>query len=189
MVSGPHAAASSRYLLVLALVSSLARGEVNVLGLLTTAFAAIGFTIIVATWGTRTFGRFVPAVQERLRVGEGEFALSMCLLFGLSLLAMHVSVAAIIGAFLAGMALSETVGPRVHDLAHGVTELLVPFFLAGGGIAVPFSCRFGKPGAVYAAAFGGSAAGAVLALHMVRAAALVLNEMATFDGAGITDKS
>lgn len=42
--------------------------------------------------------------------------------------------------------------------------LAVPFFLAGSAIAVPFVCRFGKPGPVYAAAFAGSAAGAVLAL-------------------------
>jgi hypothetical protein len=42
--------------------------------------------------------------------------------------------------------------------------LAVPFFLAGGAIAVPFAYRFGKPGPVYAAAFAGSAAGAFLAL-------------------------
>ena len=39
-----------------------------------------------------------------------------------------------IGAFLAGMALSESVNQRVKDLAHGITELLVPFFLAGIGM-------------------------------------------------------
>jgi Kef-type K+ transport system membrane component KefB len=32
------------------------------------------------------------------------------------------------------MVLSESAGPRVRDLAHGVTELLVPFFLAGIGL-------------------------------------------------------
>jgi hypothetical protein len=42
--------------------------------------------------------------------------------------------------------------------------LAVPFFLAGGAIAVPFAFRFGKPGPVYAASFAGSAAGAFLAL-------------------------
>jgi len=43
-------------------------------------------------------------------------------------------VAPIIGAFLAGMAMGEALPHRVHDLAHGVTELLVPFFLAGIGL-------------------------------------------------------
>ncbi|MBI5342189.1 MAG: hypothetical protein HZB63_02510 [Deltaproteobacteria bacterium] len=42
--------------------------------------------------------------------------------------------------------------------------LAVPFFLAGGAIAVPFAFRFGRPGPVYAACFAGSAAGAVIAL-------------------------
>jgi Kef-type K+ transport system membrane component KefB len=121
-------------LIVLALVSSLARGSVDLLHLGLTAAAAIGFTLLVAAWGTRTAGRVVPRMRERLHVAEGEFALSMMLLFGLSLLAVYAGVAAIIGAFLAGMALSESVGHRVHDLAHGVTELLVPFFLAGIGL-------------------------------------------------------
>jgi Kef-type K+ transport system membrane component KefB len=121
-------------LLVLAVVSSLARGAINVAGLATTAGLAAGFTFIVAKWGTRTMEKVVPRMQERLRVGEAQFALAMVLLFALSLLAVYVGVAAIVGAFLAGMALAESVGPRVHDLAHGVTELLVPFFLAGIGM-------------------------------------------------------
>lgn len=121
-------------LLVLAVVSSLARGQVRVIDLIVTAVAAIGFTILVAAWGTRAAGSVVPRVREKLRVAEAEFALSMTLLFGLALLAVYAGVAAIIGAFLAGMALSESVGERVHDLAHGVTELLVPFFLAGIGL-------------------------------------------------------
>jgi len=78
--------------------------------------------------------RFGPRVGQRLRLGEGQFALSMVLLFALSVLSVYAGVAAIIGAFLAGMALAESVGRRVHDLAHGVTELLVPFFLAGIGL-------------------------------------------------------
>lgn len=121
-------------LLVLAVVSGLARGQVRVADLVVTAVAAIGFTILVAAWGTRAARTVVPRVREKLRVGEAEFALSMTLLFGLALLAVYTGVAAIIGAFLAGMALSESVGERVHDLAHGVTELLVPFFLAGIGL-------------------------------------------------------
>jgi Kef-type K+ transport system membrane component KefB len=61
------------------------------------------------------------------------------LLFGLSVLAVYAGVAAIIGAFLAGMALAESVSHRVHDLAHGITELLVPFFLAGIGLMLDVS--------------------------------------------------
>jgi len=121
-------------LLVLSLVSSMARGKVNVLELCLTAAIALAFTAIVARWGSRTMHRVVPRVQKRLYVSEGEFALALCLLFGLSLLAVYAGVAAIVGAFLAGMALSETVERRVVDLTSGVSELLVPFFLAGIGL-------------------------------------------------------
>jgi Kef-type K+ transport system membrane component KefB len=52
----------------------------------------------------------------------------------LALLATYAGVAAIIGAFLAGMALSESLEPRVYSLVDGVTELLLPFFLVTIGL-------------------------------------------------------
>jgi Kef-type K+ transport system membrane component KefB len=121
-------------LLVLAVVSSLARGRVNVAGLALTAAVALAFTLIVAKWGTRAARRMVPHVEPRMRIQDAQFTLSLCLLFALSLAAVYAGVAAIVGAFLAGMALSETVGTRVHDLAQGVAEFLVPFFLVGIGL-------------------------------------------------------
>jgi Kef-type K+ transport system membrane component KefB len=126
-------------LIVLALVSSLARGSINFVEIGTTAFLAIGFTVLMATWGTRAAKRLFPVAGEKLRAGEGQFNLALLLLFGLSVLAIHAGVAAIIGAFLAGMALAESVSDRVHDLAHGITELLVPFFLAGIGLHLDVS--------------------------------------------------
>ncbi len=121
-------------LLVLALVSSVARGKVNLAGLAITAVLALSFVFVVAKWGGRTVGQVVSRAHARLRVSEAYFALAMVVLFALAFLAEYVGVAAIVGAFLAGMALSETVDPRVEHLAQGVTELLVPFFLAGIGM-------------------------------------------------------
>lgn len=121
-------------LLVLALVSGLARGKVNLLEIAATAAMAVGFTILVAKWGGRAMGRVVNRVHGKLQVQEAQFTIAMVALFALSALAVYVGVAAIVGAFLAGMALAESVGQRVHDLAHGVTELLVPFFLVGIGL-------------------------------------------------------
>jgi Kef-type K+ transport system membrane component KefB len=126
-------------LIVLAVVSSLARGSINVVELIFTAVGAIGFTIVVAKWGTRAMGTMVPRLEERLKAGEVQFNLAIIILFGLALLAMYAGVAAIIGAFLAGMALSDSLQPRVHDLAHGVSELLVPFFLVGIGLHLDLS--------------------------------------------------
>src|SRR6185295_12509392 len=44
-----------------------------------------------------------------------------------------------VGAFLAGLAMAESSGQRERDLSSGVTELLVPFFLAGIGLHVDLS--------------------------------------------------
>ena len=120
-------------LIVLALVSGMAKGKVNYLDITLTALLALGFTFFVARFGTRTVGRVMPAVKN-LRLAESEFAIAMTLLFALSLLAVYAGIAAIIGAFLAGMALSETCEGRVNELTSGVTELLAPFFLTGIGL-------------------------------------------------------
>jgi Kef-type K+ transport system membrane component KefB len=123
-------------LLVLAVVSSMARGKFNIADILLTATLAIGFTVVLTIWGGRAMGKVVNRAQGNMHVAEAEFAISLVLLFALSLLAVYVGVAAIVGAFLAGMALAEHVEPRVHDLAHGVSELMVPFFLVGIGLHV-----------------------------------------------------
>ena len=126
-------------LIVLAIVSSLAKGTVNVAELLLTAVAAIAFTLVIARWGAGTMGKVVPRIERQLSAGEVQFNVAMVVLFGLALAAMYAGVAAIIGAFLAGMAMSESLDRRVHDLTHGVSELLIPFFLAGIGLHLDLS--------------------------------------------------
>lgn len=126
-------------LIVLAVVSSLAKGPVNYVELGTTAVLATGFTVIVAQFGTRAFERIVPRVDRRMRSTKSQFILSILLLFALSLLASRAGVAAIIGAFLAGMALASSVSHETKAETAGVTEFLVPFFLAGIGLHMDLS--------------------------------------------------
>lgn len=123
-------------LLVLAVVSSLAKGKVQIAEITITTVLAVGFTVIVARWGVKVVLIILPAIHKRLRVGEAEFILAMIFLFVLSLAAVWIGVAAIVGAFLAGMALAESVNQRERHLVHGVAELLVPFFLVGIGMKV-----------------------------------------------------
>jgi Kef-type K+ transport system membrane component KefB len=123
-------------LLVLAVVSSMASGEVRLLEIALTAALAVAFVLIVVMWGDKAMGHVVPRVQRNLQSSEAEFSFSMILLFALAVLAVYVGIAAIVGAFFAGMALAGKVGQRVHDLVHGATELMVPFFLAGIGLHV-----------------------------------------------------
>jgi Kef-type K+ transport system membrane component KefB len=70
-------------LLILALVSSLAKGKVNFLELALTATLAIGFTLILVKWGTKTMKSVVPRVHEKPRGREAQFAMAMILLFAL----------------------------------------------------------------------------------------------------------
>jgi Kef-type K+ transport system membrane component KefB len=121
-------------LIVLALVSSMAKGAVAWLDVGLTAAIACAFTLLIARWGARAMRHLVPRVQPRLKLSEAQFTLALSLLFALSVLAVYAGVAAIVGAFLAGMTLSEAVEQRVHDLTNGVTELLAPFFLVSIGL-------------------------------------------------------
>ena len=122
-------------LLVLAVVSSLAAGTVNYLEILTTAGLAIGFTAFVALIGAPVVTRVAPGV-DRLRSGHGMFILGLVLCLGLSVAAAYIGVAAIIGSFLAGMALAEAAEDhaKMHRQINGVTEFLVPFFLVNIGM-------------------------------------------------------
>jgi Kef-type K+ transport system membrane component KefB len=121
-------------LIVLAVVSGLAQGKLNYVDIGLTGAIALGFTLLVAKFGARAFRRIVPGMRRGMTLPEAEFAIGMTLMFGLALLAVYAGVAAIIGAFLAGMALSETAEQRLNDMTTGVSELLVPFFLAGIGL-------------------------------------------------------
>lgn len=126
-------------LLVLAVVTNIAEDKVNVVGLLTTAVMACLFTLGIAKFGTRALKHVIPKLEQKLSEREARFNLAIIGLFALSLLAVYIGIAAIIGAFLAGLAFSDTVDRRVKDLTHGVTEVFVPFFLAGIGLELHLS--------------------------------------------------
>jgi Kef-type K+ transport system membrane component KefB len=122
-------------LLVLAVVSNMAAGAVNYVEILTTAALAIGFTVFVAFVATPVVTRVAPRVDQ-LRSGHGMFILGLVLCLGLSVAAAFIGVAAIIGSFLAGMAMAEASEdhPNMHRQINGVTEFLVPFFLVNIGM-------------------------------------------------------
>ncbi|MBI4891238.1 MAG: cation:proton antiporter [Acidobacteria bacterium] len=126
-------------LIVLAVVSGVARGQFHAADIALTAILPIVFMIVLAKWGSHTVSRAIPALQARLRAADAQFHLAIVLLFALSVMALYTGIAAIVGAFLAGMALGENVAHRVHTLVHGTTELLVPFFLVGIGLQVELS--------------------------------------------------
>lgn len=121
-------------LMILAAVSGFAKGRLDLLDLGLTAAIGIGLPLLLAKFGPRLMRWLVPRVRVELKLAEAEFTFALILLFSLSLLTAFTGIAAIVGAFLAGLALSETVERRVHELTRGVAELLVPFFLVGIGL-------------------------------------------------------
>ena len=121
-------------LIILAIAGSVAKGDVNYLHIGTTAAVAIGFTILVALVGARAVKQIGPGV-EKLRVGHSWLVVGLSMCLGLVLLANYIGVAAIIGAFLAGMSLSEaTEGTDMPHQTEAVTEFLLPFFLTNIGM-------------------------------------------------------
>lgn len=122
-------------LLVLAVVSSMAKGAVNPVQIGITASLSIGFTVAVVFLGAPLITRLAPRI-ENLKTGDSFFLFSLILCLGLSVVAAGIGVAAIIGAFLAGMALAEAAedNHRLHRQIGGITEFMVPFFLVNIGM-------------------------------------------------------
>jgi len=122
-------------LIILSVVSAMSSGNINYLELGKTAALAIAFTLLVAVLGARMMNKVAPKVNN-LRVSKPFFNVGLILCLGLSVASIYVGVAAIIGAFLAGMAMAEATedNPGMHKLTSGVTEFLVPFFLVNIGM-------------------------------------------------------
>jgi Na+:H+ antiporter len=132
-------------MIVLAVVTSLSKGRVNLVELAVVAAEAIGFSLFVIFLGSRIVGRLTPAVRK-LRSSNPAFILSVALCLALSLASVYVGMAAIIGAFLAGLALAdhrETWG--LEHTIHPIYEFLGPFFFVVLGTEVDLK-TFIQPG-------------------------------------------
>ena len=132
-------------MIALAVVSSLSTGLINYISLAIVAIEAIGFSLLVVFFGSRVVGSFQPAVA-RLRTQNAAFVLSVVLCLTLSLASVHIGMAAIIGAFLAGLALADHSEKwRLQQNAHPISEFLSPFFFVLLGIQVNLK-TFLQPG-------------------------------------------
>jgi Kef-type K+ transport system membrane component KefB len=137
-------------LLILAVVSSFAKGNVDYTQIAATAGLAIGFTVVIILLGARAVNRIRPRV-ERLRVNQSYVVFGFALCLGLALVAQYIGVAAIIGAFLAGMAMSESAeGTDMGHQAEAVTEFLLPFFLANIGMQLQLSAILNRGTLIFA---------------------------------------
>lgn len=120
-------------MIVLAIASSLNKG-VDYVEISSVVAMAVGFTMFIVLVGRRVVRRVTPRVR-RFAASDPAFALAMVICLGLSLVAAKIRIAAIIGAFLAGLVFSEeelTTGLR--DRIHALYEFLVPFFFVTMGM-------------------------------------------------------
>lgn len=123
-------------MIVLAVVSSLSEGKVNYVSLAIVTAEAVGFSLLIIFFGSRIIGRFQPTVAK-LRATNSAFILSVLLCLGLSLASIYIGMAAIIGAFLAGLALADhSPQYRLRENAHPIMEFLSPFFFVLLGVQV-----------------------------------------------------
>jgi Kef-type K+ transport system membrane component KefB len=123
-------------MIVLAVVSSLSEGQVNYISLAIVIVEAVGFSLLIIFFGSHVVGRFRPALA-RLQARNPAFILSVVLCLGLSLASIYIGMAAIIGAFLAGLALADYAGQyRLQENAHPIMEFLAPFFFVLLGVQV-----------------------------------------------------
>lgn len=127
-------------LLVLSVVSSTSTGSINCWELGITALLAIGFIAFVALIGARVVTRVAPGITN-LRISESLFIAGLVLCLGLAVAVSFIGIAAIIGAFLAGMALAQASegDERLRAQTNGVVEFLVPFFLVNIGMQLQLS--------------------------------------------------
>jgi Kef-type K+ transport system membrane component KefB len=116
-------------LLVLAVVAASVAGSVSATSIVVLAALAVAFVALVGGLGPKLIDRLTPLLD---RLGNhGVLIVSLALCLGLASLAEALRLAAIIGAFLAGMALAETRDRyQLEEHLAPVYSFLVPFFFA-----------------------------------------------------------
>ena len=122
-------------LLTLSTVSGIATGGgVNWIKIGSTALLAVGFVVVIAMTGTHAIKVAWPKI-EKLRLSDPLFVFALTLCLGLALLAEYIGIAAIIGAFLAGMVLADRSDQdHLMHKTEALVHVFLPFFLVSIGM-------------------------------------------------------
>jgi Kef-type K+ transport system membrane component KefB len=136
-------------MLLLGVVTALqGSGSVNTAHLLIVLVQAIGFVAVIAVFGTRLMRRRSSLLEAPISpLSPLTLSLAGCL--GLAALASQIGLAAIIGAFLAGMVAAES--QQRHTLERQIQPimaLLVPFFFVLTGAKISLEALSSGPALV-----------------------------------------
>jgi len=121
-------------LLVAVAAGVAAEGGVDIVSIAVTAAVALAFVAFVALGGTRLL-QARPALLQAPRFSESPLLPAVIICLGLAAFAAQIGLAAIIGAFLAGMIIAET--REQHPIEEEVAPLYAffpPFFFAFIGL-------------------------------------------------------
>jgi len=101
--------------------------------LLITAIEAVGFALIMMFYAPRVVRRMEPGM-ERMSTRDAPLIIALAICLGLSYAAVKIGMAAIIGAFFAGLAFAEY-SPRwnLRERVFSINEFLAPFFFFSMG--------------------------------------------------------
>ena len=115
-------------MIFLAVVSGIALGGFSWFGLGIVVLEAAGFVLFLIFWGRRLTQPMVRQV-EKFKTRNPAFAFALLFCLGLSVLAAKIKIAAIVGAFLAGMVLSDYDAKfRLKEKFEPIYDFFVPFF-------------------------------------------------------------
>ena len=127
-------------MLLLGVVTALQGGQgINFVSLALVLLQAIGFVSLMALVGTRIMRRSSPLLDAPINP-LSPLTISVAVCLGLAVAASYLGLAAIIGAFLAGMVAAEA--KQRHTLEkqmQSISALIVPFFFVLTGAKVNLS--------------------------------------------------
>lgn len=126
-------------LLVLAVVTGLGQGAISYVKITLLTLEAAGFIIFLTIIGKGLIPRLGPFLGF-FKTKNAPFALALLFCLGLSAVASYIDLAAIVGAFMAGMVLAElNVEFRFSSKFESLYDFLVPFFFVVMGTQVDLS--------------------------------------------------
>ena len=124
-------------LIVLAIAAGMAKtGGVSGTDILILAALAVGFLAFVGLGGSRVMARW-PQLLEAPRSVDSPLMISVLICLGLAVLSAEIGLAAVIGAFLAGMIIAETRDQNtIESEVAPLYAFFAPFFFTTIGVQV-----------------------------------------------------